>query len=567
MFWTTVVTFSLAVALTACQGAKKQPHGSPEVEEHRTVPSAVAHMLAAKSAERQGDKVDAVVKWRLSVQADPTAPTLHFGLAKSLMAVGLDSLAVDHALTCLRIDSTFIDAHELLADHYRNSGDTERALVHLETVARLSGSDEHTWHLVHIYRSQGKHDDVRRVLGELADRPHASPTDLLRWARIASAMKLDDSAERMHRNVLDRWPDYERGIVEYGEFLDSRNRSDEAEDVFLAGLDVLPASREINERLAWIYTGHARWDRVDVFMSRVPVRSTQDLTQRKAWIAVLVQHGQTEMAIRHATDLIPRFPDDDDLWVLKAQSFAEEKRYSEAAESFQRAVDIKPTTQALTGLIVTSLQAGKAEAAKTAGHIAVTTFPDDTRLRYLYGLSLRSLERWREASDVFAELVRIDSTNVSWRFGYASSLERAGHFDRAVAEFRGLLASDPAHASSLNYLGFIFAERGVNLSEAKDMISRALEQDPENAAYLDSMGWVLYRLGRLPEAKKYIYAAIERDDSNAEMFEHAGDVHYALNEYPEARAAWNRAIELGAKDPPSVRAKIHALPPSGTRSE
>lgn len=567
MFWTPVAALSLAVALTACQGAKKQPHGSPELEERRTVPSAVAYMLAAKSAERQGDKVDAVVKWRLSVQADPTAPTLHFGLARSLMAVGLDTLCVEHALTCLKLDSSFVDAHELLADHYRNRGDTDRALEHLETVARLSGSDDHTWHLVHIYRSHGRHDDVRRVLHKLADRPHASPTDLLRWARIASAMKLDESAERMYGNVLNRWPDYERGIVEYGEFLDSRNRSGEAEEVFLAGLDVLPASREINERLAWIYTGHAQWDRVDAFMSRVPVRSTQDLAQRKAWIAVLVQHGQTEMAIRHAAELIPRFPDDDDLWVLTAQSLAEEQRYDEAAESFQRAVDINPTTQALTGLIVTSLQAGKAEAAQTAGHLAVTTFPDDTRLRYLHGFSLRSLKRWHEASDVFAELVRIDSTNVSWRFGYASSLERAGRFDRAVTEFRGLLTIEPTHASSLNYLGFILADRGVNLSEAKDMISRALEQDPENAAYLDSMGWVLYRLGRLSEAKRYLYAAIERDDSNAEIFEHAGDVHYALNEYPEARAAWNRAIELGAEDPDSVRAKIHALPISGTHSE
>jgi tetratricopeptide (TPR) repeat protein len=159
----------------------------------------------------------------------------------------------------------------------------------------------------------------------------------------------------------------------------------------------------------------------------------------------------------------------------------------------------------------------------------------------------------------FARLIEADGTNTLWMFNWASSLERAGRFDESVSVFRRLLALDANNAMGLNYLGYMFAERGIHLDEALDMISRAVALEPENSSFLDSMGCVLFQLGRHEEAKRYLEDAIRIDDSSALMHAHLGDINVALGEYAAARFAYERALELEPRNA-QVREKIERLP-------
>jgi len=114
----------------------------------------------------------------------------------------------------------------------------------------------------------------------------------------------------------------------------------------------------------------------------------------------------------------------------------------------------------------------------------------------------------------------------------------------------------PDNALSLNYLGFMYADSGIKLDEAKEMIEKALEIEPDNGAYLDSYAWVLYKLGRYDKAIVAMNSAIERQQDDAILFDHRGDIYAALNETGKAEENWRKALEFDP-DNETIRAKLN----------
>ena len=115
---------------------------------------------------------------------------------------------------------------------------------------------------------------------------------------------------------------------------------------------------------------------------------------------------------------------------------------------------------------------------------------------------------------------------------------------------RQIVAAEPTNASALNYLGYLLAVRGEQLDEAIQLVQRALKEEPDNGAYLDSLGWAYFRRGNLDEAEKYLVAAVKQMPDNSEIQEHLGDLYARKGRMSEAVAAWTRA--LAATDRTSI---------------
>jgi predicted Zn-dependent protease len=113
---------------------------------------------------------------------------------------------------------------------------------------------------------------------------------------------------------------------------------------------------------------------------------------------------------------------------------------------------------------------------------------------------------------------------------------------------RQLLATEPANANALNYLGYLLAIRGEQLDEAVRLVRRALDAEPDNGAYLDSLGWALFRKGDLDEAEKYLLAASAKLPQNSEVQDHLGDLHARKGRLADAVAAWTRALAGDGQD-------------------
>jgi tetratricopeptide (TPR) repeat protein len=137
------------------------------------------------------------------------------------------------------------------------------------------------------------------------------------------------------------------------------------------------------------------------------------------------------------------------------------------------------------------------------------------------------------------------------QFARGAMFERQKNFEAAETEFRKVIAADPDHAGALNYLGYMLADRDVRLDEAQKMIKRAVELEPENGAYLDSLGWVYYRQNMLDQAEAQLRKALEKMDSDPTVHDHLGDVYAKEGKIREAIAQWQASVKEYEANPPA----------------
>ena len=158
-----------------------------------------------------------------------------------------------------------------------------------------------------------------------------------------------------------------------------------------------------------------------------------------------------------------------------------------------------------------------------------------------------------------AAAARPDDVDLQFQLG--SVLERANDRKGAEKAFLAVLEKNPDHAQTLNYLGYMWAEGNVNLDKAHEMLTRAVGQEPNNGAYVDSLGWVYFRLGNLDLAEKYLSDAVKLVPRDATVHEHLGDVLAARGDRDRALQSYRTALDLDpeSKDVPKIRGKIAEL--------
>ncbi len=147
-----------------------------------------------------------------------------------------------------------------------------------------------------------------------------------------------------------------------------------------------------------------------------------------------------------------------------------------------------------------------------------------------------------KALDQMEKLSQTDEEKMDVWFMRGAMYEKMKKLEPAEAEFRKILQVKPDFAGALNYLGYMLADRGVQLNEALDMINKAVEEDPSNGAYLDSLGWVYFKLGRLQDAEDNIRKALETMPHDATVHDHLGDVLMKESKVKEAVAQWEASL-------------------------
>ena len=159
------------------------------------------------------------------------------------------------------------------------------------------------------------------------------------------------------------------------------------------------------------------------------------------------------------------------------------------------------------------------------------------------------LRRWVDA----------DPDNPDTHYYLGSFLFRSAGLERAEPSLRRVIELDATHAPALNFLGYSLADEDVHLEEALDMVQRALEIDPWNGAYLDSLGWLFFRMGRFEEAREPLEAAARELPSDAVVLEHLGDLYERRGENDLAVSAWGQALENDPEDRAKIEEKIALL--------
>lgn len=161
----------------------------------------------------------------------------------------------------------------------------------------------------------------------------------------------------------------------------------------------------------------------------------------------------------------------------------------------------------------------------------------------------RHRENYRQALREYNKAVAMLGTNVPqeyWHLIYARGMtnERLKNWGQAEKDLKAALAFEPDHPYILNYLGYSWADQGVNLDQAAEMIERAVRLRPTDGHIVDSLGWVYYRMGKYHDATTTLEKAIELMPYDATVNDHLGDAYWKVGRKVEARFQWKRALSF-----------------------
>ncbi|MEO8351776.1 MAG: tetratricopeptide repeat protein [Chthoniobacteraceae bacterium] len=198
------------------------------------------------------------------------------------------------------------------------------------------------------------------------------------------------------------------------------------------------------------------------------------------------------------------------------------------------------------------LRQRKIDQAVEAMKAARARFPNVPQITFSLAITLSQAKKHTEAMTAFAvaqadaELSNQELLDSSFYFQYGAAAEQAGLMEKAADMLRESIRLAPnSAAQAYNYLGYMWADRGMNMDEAGEMIRKALELDPDNAAYLDSLGWYYFKVGKPDEAlTQLLRAADGMQEGDPVVYDHIGDTYHLLGKNAEAMNYWQKAMAL-----------------------
>lgn len=172
--------------------------------------------------------------------------------------------------------------------------------------------------------------------------------------------------------------------------------------------------------------------------------------------------------------------------------------------------------------------------------------PDKNNASYFYltGFLEKQKRNYKRALFFYEKSLKLDSLDAKKWFEAGALYEEINDIKKAEKAFRKSVKLDSTLSESYNYWGYMLAERGLKLDTAKILVEKALEFEPDNGYYLDSMGWVYYMMGKYDSAFVYLKRAVEFVPDDPVIVEHLGDVYLKLNQIDKAINYWQEALKL-----------------------
>jgi tetratricopeptide (TPR) repeat protein len=255
------------------------------------------------------------------------------------------------------------------------------------------------------------------------------------------------------------------------------------------------------------------------------------------------QVGQFDKAVTTFEEARKLAPNDPTLTGYLIQANLAAKRFVEAAELARAARADQPDNLSLARLEAEALrQSGRADQGVALLEGVVQKNGDDPDAYIALSQLYSDANRGAQAVKLLQDAQQKFPMESSLTFQLAAVLEKQKKHAESEAVFRQLIAKEPEHAAALNYLGYMLADRGEKLEESVGLIQRALQIEPDNGSYLDSLGWAYYKIGKLDLAEEHLKRAADQLVTNSVVQDHYGDVLARLGRYDQAIAAWNRAL-------------------------
>lgn len=485
-------------------------------------------MIVYQVLASMGELDEASALIRELAERNPDHPIVNFNLANMMTRLGKADEAQAALERVVAIDSGNSAAVLQLVDMYQKSGNWAQAAEILEALSQKDPINRDLQRqLGYFHLRAGNSARAEERFRELYKSEPEDKRHRFFLAEALNDLERYDEAETFYRGLVDEEPQDAEFLVSLGLNLMGQRRFDEAADVFRRTLALadLPAGLQTLARtqLATVEHFQGKYDQA--------LRSAQEVVHGP--------RGLNTAAVSLVLDV-----------------HRKQKTYAEALTFLEPIVAEHPDDLAVQArLLEFQLRAGKLDRAVETEK-KIESLSDNSAL--VIAQINADVERYARALSILEPMHRSDTAARPVAFQLGATYERAGRHADAEKIFLEILDRDPEDAATLNYLGYMWADRNENLERARTMIDRAVQLEPKNPAYLDSLGWVYYRMGDLEKAEKYLVEAAEIMPWDPTIQEHVGDLFARQGRHGKAIEHYRIALRLEppAEDGDKIRTKI-----------
>ena len=504
-------------------------------------------------------------------------------------------LAIEQYEQIVRLQPDSTDDHLLLGRLYRLNNDLQKAETEFKTAVKLQpDSEEAVTTLAYLYNELGDTARATQVLSSVPNTERSAKLysalgytyeqqkqykEAIEAYRHAIEMDRDnldairglaqnllndgqtDAALEQYKVIADANPEDAQTYVRIAEIYRKQGKFDLALENLKKAETMVQDSVEVPYNIAAIYQAQGRYDEAIPIMRDLLKKSEKpdgkysagEKSNRAVFLerlgTIYRDQGNNPAAIEVFREIVALGGDDDvergyqqiiDTW-------RDAKEWQKATDAAQEAVRKLPASRDLK-MVLAAQQADMGEADKALKDVHGMLTGDTDKDRQVYITLAQMNTRLRRFSDAEQALdkaealaTKPDDKEYIW-FLRGSTYEREKRYSDAETQFKKVLADDPEHASALNYLGYMLADQNTKLEEALGYIKRAVDLDPANGAYLDSLGWAYFRLGKYELAEDNLLKASQKINTDPTVLDHLGDLYQKTGRLKLAAANWERAL-------------------------
>jgi len=471
----------------------------------------IQHYLQGVLYEQQGNYAQALKEYESVVLLDPAASYVYKRQAELALELGDLEKALTAAEHAVSLEGASAQNYRLLGNVHWARGEVDKAREDFKKALEV---DPHYEEALLSLANLTAPADPEAAKGYfqtyLEQNPGNAAEALYQMALIEERQgKLDAAAERL-KQAVEKDPDALQARYALAQLYEVRQDTRAALGEYQLILDHEPGNASL-----WVRLGEIQ--------------------------ALLGDTAAADAAFHKAKELQKDNPGASFWLAVRAE---EKGDYAAAAEILRDSAHLASDPKLSLRLGYYLTQAGRLPDAVAVLETAFKKWPKNPEVGYFLGLGYDDLGQPAKAAPVLEAVATIEPTSRDARFQLAAVYEKLDRIEESIREFHVLLSSHPDDAQALNYLGYSLADRSRDLPEALGLIERAVALDPKNGAYLDSLGWAHFRLGRSTEALAELKASLAALNGDDAVWDHLGDVYQVLKDSDSAWTAWKQSLLL-----------------------
>lgn len=444
----------------------------------------------------------------------------------------------------------------LLADGYAITGNKEEVIGQLDAILEQNPNNRSVLYMkAQTLSSLGKYEASNKVYEQLLEISGPDPT--LFYYRIGNFRQMEDHESMMSelQRIIELHPDNINTLLMMSQFYLEKDNEKEARKVLEKILEHNPGHAETLVNLADLYIQQKKWEKAGEILMGLVADEDISILNKLEIVQYVTNHYSNdkdnpvleETASLLIATLLEAEEESALAHALSAEFFLMKDEQDQALFHLKRTTELMPENDAAWRQLVQFYYIeGRYGDAVEAGEKSGQYIAEDPFISFFVGGAYYIKEEYQKAIEWLTAASELPSrpefrSVILGTLGdtYAS----VDYWEDAVEAYEASLALDSDNSVTLNNYAYYLSEREERLDEAYDMSARALEINPANGAFLDTMGWIYFKKGNYPKAKKYIRKAIETGEASAEVMEHMGDVYDKLEDPDRALYWWQKAFE------------------------